>query len=586
MGSMFLGVFVAAAVLGSAQAPSTPKLEVDPFDLAAGPKLEAFEFAGRQVSREMQALWILYGPCRQSLEEAKLQRVIEKELARRAEDRANARAAERAASQPSLDAHERARLAAGFRVEELARLRAEWFAVEPAVDREVARTKADFKERAPELDASIEMRRSFRTEAAFRSQLRWAIVFDRAFLAADEAQRPATTLDALRARFGGEYERWKTPWKLADGSIDPQYQGVVRQIVRDHLYADEHFVTSFASPGGVDALVADDPQGPGTWSVPTVDLWRSIASSVDPAEVDSAREFWRTAVATRAALAKEGLALTPKELDDALGALRGQLQEFVPSLEAYAVQQQRFPSPESFFEFYSLICTYQKKHSAILAGSTLEKPAQALLDHVPRVNARHGGATFDAEVLLVSAWDFANARWKLGGRANARLRAEELLASLRENERALAAHEASAKEPAEQWRVLVDTQSDWWDPPATPGVPMDPTVRTKNKGRFGALDHSNLLEHLELSRYDLWVRGSALMDAILFDLAPGTIGGPYPHAYGWCLVRLVNRTPPTHPLDPRVEGQRGAIEVDFLDESFRRYSCTAVEAAERTTKPR
>lgn len=583
---MFLGVLLAAATLGSAQDRPTTRLEPDPFAFGEGPRLEAFEFAGRQISRAMQALWILYGPCRQSLEEAKLRRVIEKELERRAAERAQKRLAERAASQPTLDASERSKLAAEFSVEEHARLRAEWFDVEAEVDRAVARARADFKERAPALDASIEMRRSFRTEAAFRSQLRWAIVFDRAFLPADEEQRPAVTIDALRARFGGEYERWKTPWKLADGSIDPQYQGVVRQIVRDRLYADERFVTSFTSPGGTDAVVTDGQQGPGAWSAPAAELWRSIASSVDPAEVESAREFWRTAIATRVALAKERLELTPTELDDALGALRGQLQEFVPTLEAYAVQQQRFPSPECFFEFYASICGFQKKHAAMLAGSTREKPAQALLDHLPRANARHGGATFDAEVLLVSAWDFANARWRSGGRANARLRAEALLASLRENERAFAAHEPNANEPAEHWRTLVDNQSEWWDPPATPGVAMDPTVRTKNKGRFGALDHSNLLEHLELSRYDLWIRGSALMDAILFDLAPGTIGGPYPHGYGWCLVRLVGRTAPAHPLDPRNEAHRGVLEVDLLDEAFRRYSRAAVEAATHAAKPR
>lgn len=586
---MVLATILAAGVLQLAAPASTqehlPGTVAAPVSRGAV-KLAPFEVDGQRVSAEMQALWLVYGPCRQRLEEEKLARVIARELARRAGERARVRLVEREARAPFRDERERAKELEVLENDERVRLFAQAHDVEGEVELAYQDALADFARRAPALDPETEMRRSFRSAAWFRSQLRWARVFDRVFLPANEEERPDATVAALRARFGDEYETWKKPWRLADGSIDPQYQEVTRQAVRDHLYADEQFTTSLAGPDFSIAIAAGTDRGAPGWVLRTDAIWEDVAATVDPAEVELARQYWRTVIATRNALARERLLLAAKEADDAIAALRAQLQEFVPSFDAFAVQQQRFPSPETFREFYALVCGFQRKHTTLLAASTPEKPAQVLLDQLPRANARHGDLLVDAEVLLLSAWDFAHARWEVGGLDASRHRADVLLERIRANEKAWSAHEQDAQDPARFWSALVDERSEWWDPPPTPGVPTDPTVRTKHKGRFGPLDHQGLLEHLELSRYDLWTQGSALVDAVLFDLAPGAVGGPYPHRYGWCLVRLVSRSAPAHPLDLAVKGQRDAVEVDLLDESFRRFSRAAVEAAASAARPR
>lgn len=55
---------------------------------------------------------------------------------------------------------------------------------------------------------------------------------------------------------------------------------------------------------------------------------------------------------------------------------------------------------------------------------------------------------------------------------------------------------------------------------------------------------SELLKTLETSRYDLWTSGAELVDAVYFDAEPGAVVGPFPHRYGYALVRVVSRTPP------------------------------------------
>lgn len=569
----FLVLLLAVVLARASFAQSTPP--------ARPIQVEPCTFGALTITPEMQQLWVVYGPCRQKLEEKKLERIVERELARRAAKTAERRLAERGPAAPS--GAERDALLRSFVDDELERLRAHAYDVEGEVELAYQAALADFEKRATGLSAEVEMRRSFRDPSWFRSQLRWGAVFERVFLPADENARPEATVNALRARFRTEYETWRKPWRLPDGNVDPQYAEMTRQVVRDFLFEEEHFTTSLEGPDFSKAITAEPRDGTPPWSLTTKDAWNSVVATVDPAELELARRYWTTVLATRAALKERGLVLEAAERKNAFDALSKQLQEFVPSLEAFAVQQQRFPSPETFFESYALTCTFQKEHAKRMADGTPTKPAKALLEHVAHANGRRGGVRANAEVLLVSAWDFANARWKDGGFDAARRRAEALRDRVRANERAWGEKSTSGQDPAAFWSALLDEASEWWDPPSAPNLPVDPTVRPKNHGRFGALEYSELLETLETSRYDLWTSGAELVDAVYFDAESGAVVGPFPHRYGYALVRVVSRTPPQRALDPADPRQRDAIEVDFLDDAFRAFSRAAVDAAR--TKP-
>lgn len=553
---------------------------------------------GVVVGVEQQELWILYGPARQALEEKKLARVVERELARRADASAARKIADVETARPFASAKERDDAREKLRASELEHLTKSAFAVEGDVELAVQRALDEFAKRYPELDARAEMSRSFRSETRFRSQLAWARVFDRLFLPDDEETRPQLTVDAMKARFGAEYETWRTAWRLADKSVDPQYQNLVRQVVRDHLFDAERFTTSLAGPDFTAALRADeDGDGKPDWTLSTADAWKDVASTVQPDEVEAARRWWTTFLTTHAELEREKLVLSPAEADAAIADVLADLQDLVPTFEAFAVQQHRFPSPETFREFYLASRAFQKKIEPLFAdadGGKLQPPIAAQLS---RTNARFGGVAIDAEILLVSGYDFAHAAWKPDGLAAARAHAEELAKRMRDAESAWAKHAPGASDPDALWSKLVDAESGWWDPPLPKDAPADaPMSPPRSKGRFGPRESADLMELLELTRYELWTGRADVLDALWTELpagAPnakgeatlGPVGGPYAHRWGAVLARVRSRSAPKRALDVNDANQREIVKLDYLDEAFRRASREAVARAKIEAMP-
>lgn len=522
-------------------------------------------------------LYLVYGACRQRLEERKLEFVIEHYL----RERALAQAAEvvrvREAAQPFASPAERERTLATLADQEFERQRTAAFDVGARVDAEYARTQAEFAQRFPALDTLTEMRRSFRSEHWYRSQLRWTFVFDAIFLPDDETQRPEITRAALRDVFGAQTSSWEKPWRLADGSVDPRYQATVRQIVRDRLFERAHFTTSLAGPDWNVALRADtDADGKSDFELSTADAWKAVADTIQVPELEDARAFWTCVLATRAELEREGAYLTADERDLAFVELTNSLNDFVPTLESLALEQERFPSLEAYREYHGLEASFRRRFEALFAAVQNTTPPE-IEQHYARSIARLCAVTADADVLLVSAYDFPHARWNADGRAGARTRARALAERWRANESALAAGRPDAREREALWNTLLDEESGWWDPPL-PDAETAAEFRAveRRHGRFGALDAGRWLEVLELSRFALWMRGSAALDALLRDAPLGELSGPIEHHYGELYVRVRSRTAPAQPLDLADPQHRGVLASDLADEAFRDYTRRAV----------
>lgn len=567
-----------------AQEPSPPS------ESRFGPRLVV---AGTPVSDEMIQLWIIYGPAREKLEERKVRFLIERELDLRARTIADERVREAAKVQPyaSKEAEDAARdgivraVKQGFESTTLD--------VAGAIDEEYKHTLADFTKRFPSLDAQVEMRRSMRSGDWFREQLHWTKVFDRVFLPDDETNRPEATLRALKRHYASDYERFATAWRGADGKVDPQYKIMVRQAVRDELNTEQHFSSSLEGPDFSIALRADvDGDGKPELAIPTAEIWREVEATVANAEIEDARRYWTIVLATRAALERDRIYLSKQARDQAWEALKGELHEFMPTLDALAMQQERFPSTESYREFQGQIKSFRTHIEPEVAPAKDGGLSEAVRADLARAEPRLSGVRVDAEVLLVSAYDFAQAQWKPEGPAGALARARTLADALRANAARWKAHgnraaPASANEPAteapdECWKRALDEKSEWWDPPivTAPGDVSSEFFR-KNKGRFGAREWSELAELLELTRYDQWVRGAELADALLSRLPIGEVGGPYSCRYGACLVRVKSRSEPSRPVDIKQPTQRAILELEYVDERFRRYAQAAVEQAER-----
>lgn len=544
--------------------------------------------AGRQITDEMIQLWILYGPARDALEHAKLRWIIEREVAERTQRIATERLEERRAEQPfaSREAEDAARRAF---VDSIRRgLETTTLDVADAVERESANVLADFAKRFPDLDAATELRRAKRSVELFREELRLARIFDRLFLPSDAAARPEAVVRALKASLKDQYERYAKPWRAGDGTLDPQYQQITRQAARDGLAQEMRFSTSLEGPSFSIALRADlDGDGKADRELTTAELWSAVAPTVASAEIEEARAYWTLVLATRSELEREGRLLSKAERDAAWETLRGQLSEFVPSLDVLAMVQERFPSTESYREFQGLLKSFRARVEPQLIAPD-GGPSELLLADLPRTQPRLSGARVDAEVLLVSGYDFARAQWKPDGRAGAMRRASDLATALRANaerwkQNGGHAQAASGGAPAsvapdELWQRTLDEQSEWWDPP----LPKDratgtPDFERKNKGRFGPREWQELAELLETTRYEQWMRGAEIVDALLTKLPIGEVGGPYPMRWGACLVRVKSRGAGTREVDPKQSATHSVLALEFLDERFREYGRDAVK---------
>jgi hypothetical protein len=567
---------LAVALLATA-APARARPQAPAADAPTrlGPQLVV---AGTPVTDEMLQLWIVYGPAREKLEHRKVRWLIDRELEARGRAIADERVREAAQARPfeSKAAEDAAR-------EEILRAVRKGFEtttldVEDVIAGEYEHALADFAQRFPNLDAQTEMRRSMRSGDWFRDQLRWTKIFDRVFLPDDAATRPEATKRALRARYKGEYETMAKPWRGADGKIDPQYKLMVRQAVRDELFLEQHFVTSLEGPDFSVALRADvDGDGTSELTIRTADMWREVESTVAAEELEDARRYWSLVLATRASMAREKILLSKEARDQAWFGLKEQLHEFVPTLDALALVQERFPSTETYREFHGLVRSMRTHIEPELAPGKDGALSDALRADLPRADPRLSGVRVDAEVLLLSGYDFPKAAWKPEGTAGALERARALADSLR----------ASAASRDDAWKRALDEKSEWWDPPvvAEPGDIATDFFR-KNKGRFGPREWTELVELLDLTRYELWVRGTELADALLFQLPVGEIGGPYPCRWGACLVRVKSRTAPARPVDPKQAAQRSVLELEYLDERLRRYSRAALAMAREDAKPK
>lgn len=570
----------ASAPVANPQAPQPAAQSGDEPAAKFGDRPGATVLPTLDANDERVQLYLVYGACRQRLEERKLAFVVENFLRERAQNQAGEVIAVRERTQPFASPAERATMLATLAAQEYERQRAVALDVDARVDAEYTRTMAEFAQRFPALDTLTEMRRSFRSELWYRSQLHWTYVFDGIFLPDDESQRPELTNAALRDAFGAQFASWQKPWRLADGSVDPRYQATVRQIVRDRLYEHAHFTTTLAGPAWNIALRADtDADGHADFELTTADAWKAVADTVNVQELEDARAFWRNVIATRTELEREGSYLSADARDVAFIELTNTLNDFVPTLETLALEQERFPSLEAYREYHGLEASFAQRFDALHKAAETTTPPE-LEQHYARSIARLGGVTVDADVLLVSAYDFPHARWNAEGRAGARTRAQALVERWRANESALAAGRADAREREAFWSALLDENSGWWDPPL-PDQETAAELRAveRKRGRFGALDAARWLEMLEFTRLEAWLRGTAAFDAILRDAPIGELSGPFEHVYGELLVRVRSRSAPAQPLDLANPQHRGVLASDYVDQEFRAYTRRAVEHA-------
>lgn len=612
----------------------------------SGPVVETSEFGepvvvnGRRVTDNEIKRYLIYGPCRLMLEMYRLDLILEDEFIRRAIREADqviapqastiaAKAASAAVegkefptpeakqsaydavlAQAMIDARANPTLAKAWNeayAGEYSRLKESLAVTDIEFQAEFNRTLNEFRANYPVLNVEAEVSRAFRSVDWYKVNLKQLLLFDKVFYPEDPADWPETTVESVRADSGetlltDAVESYKKRKEHSEKTGEPLpredtiYTQMMRQIVRDALFSTIDFKTSFDGLPD-DLLMTADKNGDGQPElvVTTAEVWNKVKDTVTPAEIEEAKAWYVTSMATADRLKADGHLLDEGGRKRAIEDLMKQFVGTYITIDILAQQQLAFPSTETYKEYYAM----SKGYEALMAPQITSGPdgalSQPLKDHLDHASRSMGLGQVDAEFLLVSAFDIPNNRWKSTSWADTRKKAEGIKAELEANLAANKAQQEAAEkaradgkefkpdpavlEPYAFWTKMMDDHSEYWDPPP-PEKGKSSQVGMKSRGRFGLRYRNDLEGYVGETHFLHWVTGESITDKAFYDVPEMTFAGPFKHPLGYVLVRVARRLPPTYPLNPTEPKKLELLVDDFLRTSFVTYARDAVAKAD------
>lgn len=481
----------------------------------------------------------------------------------------------------------------------------------------------EFREKYPNLDVETEIRRAYRTIPWWERELRQEMRFDKILIPDNPADWPDVTFEALRAEAGdvlindfqASYERranhyanelaeWEAKKAAGeDPGPEPQmpeedgmYRSILRQIVRDAMFK----VIDIKS--AIDGLPSDivttmdfdfDGKPEHVWT--TQEIWEDIRDTLSEKDIEDARLFLAKVAATRQRMEGEGFLIGPEEAKEAFQEVSNSFSTSPFNLGAVAVNNQQFPSLESYAEYFTLLESWKRHLEPMLAPPPEGGIAQPLRDHLDRANRIMGLAQVDCEVLFIGAFDPATYRWLENGWEKAREEAEWVKAEYDRNAAAYAdwrkrrmeaaargeelAPEEGVLPPEDFWSLLIDEHCDFWDPPPPDGS-RGSAVGYKQNGRFGERYRNDLQSLMDESPFLHFLNGKSLTDHVFFEQEVGTVDGPFKGTFGYYLTRVKKRTPPSRPLNLQNERHVELLKNDYISYSLIGYAQEALEQAD------
>jgi hypothetical protein len=465
---------------------------------------------------------------------------------------------------------------------------------EDEFNHEYQKTIDDFVKSYPTLNPEAEVARAFRTVDWYRENLRQTLLFDRVFFPDDPAEWPVTTVEAVRADSGDAmiedaFQSYKMRREYAEktgeplAKEDPIYTQMMRQIVRDACFSTVSYKTSFDGLSS-DLILTGDKNGDGLPElvVKTADVWPKVAATLSETDILEAKEWFVSTIAVRDALrtAGDGVLLSRDGEQAAIAALKKTMEGTYFTVDILATQEYLFPSAESFQEYWCLMESFKVLKQDALKRQENGDIAKVLRDHLERANRVMGLGQVDVDVMLISAFDIPNFKWKDGGWTWAEKRATEVKAQIEAQQQRYAADPSKEKDPAQFWDELVVEVSEYWDPPSPEGQgKRGSDVSMKNKGRFGPRYRNDLIGFVGETRYREFVTGFSITDFVFFDQAENTVAGPFKGPLGYYLTRVKRRTPPSRPLNLAEPKHVELLTDDWLRVAFGAYMREAVKGA-------
>ncbi len=388
----------------------------------------------------------------------------------------------------------------------------------------------------------------------------------------------------------------------AAGKFMEREQDMMMAVLRDAvqgMLAD--FVVIKTASEGIPSEILMTIDGHGLNNSLTVEqVYQDMKEAFDSQDVYEAKFFLALIAATKDRLEAEG---TLQPYEPFLAKLAEQKAASANagtfgSVGFVATSAYRFPSVESFQDYTYLYESYRESIDDRLAVREDGVIPEELQGHFPIVQGIMGIARVQAESLLVSAFDEPNNAWIDGGWQIAydkaiALRAEIDAYAAKVEAQELARTEAEAKgetfTPAEElqpfdvwWARFLDLHSDFWDPPMPATGKMPPANTMRDKGRFQGKPstRNDMKNHLGESAYSHYLWDTAAVDEIFFNVPEGSIGGPFRGPKGYFITYVKKKVPATKRLSPREPRTLKALQDDYAQLLFRRYSHEALENAE------
>lgn len=571
---------------------------------------------GKRISDNEIKRTIIYGPRPLIFESYRIGLIIEEEIKRQAAEAADIEIRKREADKPFASPEEKQKAFGEEYKKQLERVREKGKVTDDEFNDAFAKTLEQFKGKYPILNLQNEIIRSYRSVDAYKLELRQSLTFDKVFLPNNPEEWPIVSIEAVLADSGEPmFEdckngyRMRQEWAAAHNTTtippeDPTYANILRQIVRDAVFATIDFKT--ATEGLQDDLViwADtNADGKPELSVTTAEVWDRIKDTVSELDIDRAKNWCVKRAATQDRLAKEGHLLTHEEEKAVLAELEQPLKDTHITLAMSATELHYFPSVQTFKEYNYMLAGFKRSIEADLNAEGEEvggvKIAPVLRKHLAKATQLLCLGDVDVEALLVSAWDYPKGQWKPDGWKWAKKRADELKTQVDAYRAKLAAEEAKKADakakgeeyaPAEPllgfyrwWTQLMDDNSEYWDPPPPEGQGnKQAMIGYKMKGRFGPRYRNDLLNVIEESDYTAWVDGVSVTDKAFYDIEVGTVSAPLKGPRGYYLIYVKKRNPPTSQLALANEAHRKLLLEDYLRTAFMDYSRDALAQAKVT----
>lgn len=475
-----------------------------------------------------------------------------------------------------------------------------------AVRAKLDKNAAEFHERYPTLDIDVETMRAYESVAWYEDQVRQTMEFDAMFFPGHPDDWPEITLEAVHAGapeidliadYATHYERRAAEAAELGTEVEPEDE-MMMSLLRDYVMAAlASLVEIKTQTDGLPADVLMTIDGGGYFAeLKTEDVFQEMKHVFDAEDVARAKKFLALQEAARQKLAEAGVLIPAEEFHEQIAGWLEAMEGSMFNWSFIALQGHQFPSVEAYSDHLYLLESF-KRYIADDLDRTNGVP-QVIQDHLPFANVVMGIGRCQADVLLVSAFDFPRYEWKENGWAWAEEHAFALRAKIDAYLDALAAQEAERKrvvglgenfEPDVElfpfdrwWSDLLDLESEWWDPPMPMTGKMPPALGLKNKGRFQGepMTRNDFKRAIGESSYSFYLENDSVTDKVFFDLEPGTVGGPYKGPWGYYLIYLKKRLAPTNRIDPNNEQKYQMLAEDYTRIAFDDFAHECLASAE------